>query len=234
MWILPDISGLANGICMLVSDIDDSTHLLRVSANEVEDLAEPEDLFGIDLEYKTVTAGSTASGIIIQITERSIQAFMPGQMVPYVHHFDGRVRSVYIDGHHAAVLLAVECDGEIALCYGQYSVTDGQISPSGFSKNHARLLPDTEPSCLFLHEISGHMYAFVGTVDSRLTVFDVSCAQGLLQRLQWTFGGDFAVCESMVMLWRKVYVETDDQFLLLCGLRNGSLQSLSFRTDHPR
>jgi len=231
MWILPDISGTGSGTCLLMTYLDNTTTIIRIANDDSGDigiLSEPDEVFGIETDSRTFAAGSTSTGTstgaIVQVTGRSLRAFAPGNAVPIVRRFENeRVTLACIRSE--AILVATDQGGQLCLHYGEIKVSSGQILLDWADES---LILDAEASCLSLQAIEGTEYAFVGDADGKLHVLVASSTDGLTRELIHDLEGEFAICESVILLREESQAGSRGQYLLLCGLRNGSLQTFLF------
>ena len=222
-WVLPDVSGSEASFCVLLTHPDDTTLLLRVE-NDCSDGSRVEALCGIDNDLTTIAAGSTLSGIIVQITRCSLRAILPGLDISFVSHLENeRIVLASVEGRISAALMAIEKESCFRLRYGSFSTNDLQIT-FDVARELDSFPLDSEPSCLFLQAFNTKIYAFLGTVDRLIQVFEVDFRSR--PRLMFTqpLDGDGAVCESIGVLRRELPTTGQYQDVLLCGLRNGSLQ----------
>ena len=232
-WILPDLSGSGTAIYILIAySRDDPTVVLRVGhdGGEPEDIHEPEALYGIDIDSMTLAACSTITGIVIQITERSLQAFVPSQGPPLVRRLDETIKLAYVEGRSSAILMATASN---RLYYGSLTIDQGALrfdvaEESGVAKP---IYLTSEPSCVYLETINQKIYAFVGTASGQLHVFIAHCTVGLQLILTYDFQGDVAICDSVAVIYRETHAIGRSGVLILCGLRNGSLETFSFRPE---
>ena len=82
------------------------------------------------------------------------------------------------------------------------------------------------PSCTSLQEFQGNVYAFVGTIAGSLQVFcRNSSGSSLHMAFEHEFQDDFGICDSIAM------VVDEGSAWLVCGLRNGTCQTLSVSTE---
>jgi len=226
LWILPDISGTNSGVCLLLSYLDDTAMLLQIPNGASNEILELEDLFGIQADSRTFAAGSTSTGYIVQVTAHSVRVFEPGHNVSVVRPFE-KQRVILACVRSEAILIATDNDGDLCLTYAELQGLSGHISLGWVDKP---FLMHAEPSCLSLQAIKGVKYAFVGDTGGKLLVFMVSLTGGLTRKLTYDFEEEFSICESVTLLRHESQAGSGDRYLLLCGLRNGSLET--FLLDH--
>ena len=231
-WVLPDVAGSKACICVLLTHPDDTTFLLRVE-NDCSDGSKVEALCGIDNGLTTIAAGSTLSGIIIQITRCSLRAIIPGLDSPFLSLFEKeRIVLACIEGRISAALMAIEKDSCFRLRYGTFSITDLQITFDAAAELDSLPL-DSEPSCVFLQALNTKVHAFIGTNDRLLQVYEVDSRSRPSLIFTHQFDGDGAICESIGVICRVLHTTGQLQYLVLCGLRNGSLQIFNLLFEDP-
>lgn len=231
MWILPHFTGT---LILLTDPI--RSHLLWLSdrdgeVREVSDKAANDEL-GLDLRIRTIAAGSTREGVLIQITERSIYIKLLQRDLSLIKNQEDKnqIIAACVHGGISAMLTAVRKDTEVYLNLEAVSVNETGISVTVVGNPES--LP-CEPSCISLQAIGFQLYAFVGLLTGSIKIFRCDVKRGLISLTAYEFDGEFAVCDSVVMI-SKTQEKTDDtELLVLCGLRNGSLEifQLVLRSD---
>ncbi|MCJ1249735.1 hypothetical protein MMC30_006961 [Trapelia coarctata] len=229
LWILPDISGTNSGVCLLTTWLDDTAMLLQIPNGPSSEILELEDLFGIQTDSKTFAAGTTSTGHIVQVTAHSLRVFEPGHSVSVVRPFENE-RVILACIWSEAILIATERNGDLCLRYVELKVLSGQVS---LGRASGPILMQAEPSCLSIQLIEGVKYAFIGDNTGKLHVFVASSTDGLTRKLTFDFDEEFAICDSVTLLRQESQVGSGDHYVLLCGLRNGSLQTFLFDPHLP-
>ena len=224
LWILPDISGTKSGICLLITCLDDTTMLLQIPNSDSVEVPELEDLFGIETDWRTFAAGSTSTGLVVQVTAHSLRVFEPGHSASIVYLFKDE-RVILACTRSEAILVATDHNGELRLRYAELQISSAHISLDWAERQY---LMQTEPSCLSLQVIEGVTYAFVGDSDGKLLLFVASSRDGMSRIFTYNFEKEFAICESVTLLRQDPQDGSRDRYLLLCGLRNGSLETFLF------
>lgn len=232
MWVLPDVSDTVHSVCILMAEPDNTSSLLRVRSDPGgdTDVVPVEELCGIDLESSTLAAGSTVSGIIIQITKHSLRAFNPIIRCQLVYHFDGEVTKLgYVEGHSSAILIATVSD---ILHYAELEIRNQSLylnSTIG-TQNHFQL--PAESSCIFLLKTTKLTYAFVGTATRQLHVFTVSFGNGFNLVATHNFTQEFEICDSIAVISGEFGTLSQIRLVILCGLRNGSIHTLFMNIEN--
>ena len=220
MWILPNIN--QTGVQILLTYSNGKSILLNHELESLELSAEG----GIDTETMTLAATTTVSGIAIQITETSVRARVPRNGAKFQPVMpNSHIISACIDARSSLFLIATrETDGTF-ISSGHLLVNEQ--GGGKLDKGEPEQLP-SEPTCMFMHNTDGHLFAFVGTPDQKLFLFEVNEDQSFTPKSQHIFDGDMAICESIAVLRDPSNGETSEQLLVFCGLRNGSLSLLRF------
>ena len=218
MWILPDMSG--SGLFILITD-PRRTVLFFVAAMDGDVTEISQDKTSIDLEARTLSAGSTREGLTIQITDHSIHAFPPFPAEAFEQNFqEEKIVAACVQGSIPAILIVIRKRDSLYLQGGIISLSGTGISLSGFG-GPVRL--SSESSSLSIQALGHQLYAFVATLDGRLQIYRTIQGQPLIPFIQHTFEGDFAICDSIAMISRSSNGGSQEDFAILCGLRNGSL-----------
>ncbi|MCJ1431631.1 hypothetical protein MMC27_000986 [Xylographa pallens] len=228
MWILPDVSGSSSSTCVLMTDPEDMTTLLRIQndGSSAEEIVDLEDLCGIDVDSVTLAAGSTLANLVIQITKRSIRALSPTLGCRFIHTFETvTVKLAHIEGQSSAVLVATDNN---FLHYGEFFIRDREMVLSWEDDPFSPFSLSSEASCVYLVKVEQRMFAFVGTTDGQLHVFSVDRKMGFVLILTHRFHDDFAICDSIAVIARDTENITKPLMAVVCGLRNGSIHNFFF------
>ncbi|MCJ1378693.1 hypothetical protein MMC17_001792 [Xylographa soralifera] len=228
MWILPDVSGSPNSTCVLMTDPEDMTTLLRIQNNgsSAEEIVDFEDLCGIDLDSVTLAAGSTLANIVIQITKRSMRALSPTLGSRFIHTFEREtIKLAHIEGQSSAVLVATNNN---FLHYGEFFITNREIALSWEADQNSPFSLSSEASCVYLVKVEQYMFAFVGTTAGQLHLFSVGLETGFLLILTRDFHEEFGICDSIAVIARDSETKAWPLMAVVCGLRNGSVHSFFF------
>ena len=222
MWILP----AATGTLVLLTDPSRTYGLLvDVNDGEVKDVSDElcEGDSGLDIHARTLAAASTANKIVVQITEHSIRAILPESDRPFRQSLeeDTKILAGYIQESASLILVAVSGVDSIylsvrSLCYDGTEITLSHIGePVPLS---------SIPSCISLQIVGSQVFALIGTVTGSIQLFQGNSDRQLCPLLDHRFEGDFAICDSVAVLAKHVEGTQHNQILILCGLRNGTLQ----------
>jgi hypothetical protein len=250
LWVIPNLK--TEGFYLLVSDPESSDTLDYQWANEDADFTElglPQFLQG---DFATICAGRVCNGRVLQVTPGAIKALIP-RLRPELPS-DGRDDSIPLYDMYVQCYLPITIEAEENTCFIKASieprtstvlvVASTMIGHHLMAYNATGTCPDlaldriceggdtelsSEPTCLLLRCIrSMETYAFVGTVDEYLHLYLVDEESGRFQLLQsLKLEGDYAICESLIVV--KPKGGPDDQYVLLCGLRDGTLQVILWK-----
>ncbi|KAL9119385.1 MAG: hypothetical protein Q9187_004062 [Circinaria calcarea] len=222
MWILPHVTGT---LILLTDPIRSHLLLLSASDGEIREISDKvaSDELGLDLQVRTIAAGNTEEGLIIQITEQSIQIKLPQQDLASVkgHGHGIRIIAGCVHGGIPAMLTVVRKDTDVHLCLEAVLVNETGISLT--TVGNPELLP-CEPSCISLQAVGFHLYALVGLLTGSIEIFRCDPKAGLTSLIAHDFEGEFAVCDSVVLISKTQEIKDHTELLVLCGLRNGSLE----------
>lgn len=222
IWALDDVSG--NGVLMLLSHPAHTSLWHMNSEGAIVDFTESDEL-RLDFHARTMAAGVTADGLIIQVTERSIIcALSQPNAEPFYQKADISAACVQIceDEHPSAVLLMVlRQENGLHLHLGRFE-SDGLLityRPMGSPKPLM-----SEPSFITLKQIGDTYLAFIGTLEAIIQIYRGSSTSGLSFAYTYSFEGQVAICDSVAILEGSAGLGSEA--LLVCGLRNGSIEIL--------
>lgn len=212
------------------------TSLLFMPVEQEPALVEDSSL---GLGTKTIFASITASYKLIQVTDYSIilsRVSQPddkdGKSFQYqgVHSVESFTPSesssrfmcacIHNDRSESMLLVAIQREGQFFL---QAAKTVERYEPIG-----KEVMLDSQPCSMHLYDISNILLAFVATVDCRIQIFLMEQQGPVLSTARpYTFlPGPFAICDSIAIMTSGVETDTVSRLLVVCGLRNGSIQTL--------
>ena len=221
MWALHDSSG--KNIHILISSPTDTTPLL-LRSDEAE-LPDAEPPVEITSDARTIAAGLTTDGCIVQVTPKTIVVVSP---------LDRR-RRLFKDFEvdfvtSASILTSDTCGCVLLTTTKKDSANHIQCHQVRTDSDVMYLQPFGDPvemsaevSCSSLLEIHGKICAFVGTSTGLLLVLGRNDRIGpsLQMTFKHEFEGDFALCDTIAS------ITDQDQDWLVCGLRNGVCKTFS-------
>ena len=233
IWAL-DHHSEASTYLLLAHPTTSSILLITSKGTELE-LEQLEESFGIDLDARTIAAGVTANGLVIQVTGNSINATSPTGHPP---QFQSQCHEEHIvaasiervKGKESVVLTAVRNNQSCHLHYGYFTSDDSRTILKQLGD--PILLP-SEPSCILIQGIWDQLFAFVATTEGKLLIFCADAGSSLSQVDGLAFGGPFAVCESIAVLTLRRDPVHISECILVCGLRNGTLQTIYLKRPVP-
>ena len=211
LWALP-----VDKIVILVTDPERS-YVFELSP-DTDDSGGVSDVdlaakLGLDVGSRTVAAGRTVNGHIIQILERSIRISTANGRPSLIKELQENmiITAASIEGLIPCILIAVRFGDEYFL---QLLVVDRLSLIIRF-----QISLSSEPSCILLQAVGDQLCAFVGSPDGFIRVFQTDGTQ----LSEHHFDGEFAICDSIGLISKTA---DEGNNLVLCGLRNGSLQIL--------
>ena len=222
IWALHDSSG--NGIHVLITSPTSTEYQLLTNSGG-GDLPDADQQPDIILSTRTVAAGLTNEGCIVQITAATFVVTSSSNQRRHlaVNLQDESVTSasVLTSVSYGCILLTtmkrksgdfLQCS---RICSDSKNITLQQLGrPMELS---------AEPSCSLLQEVQGNVLAFVGLSTGSLQIFGAHSANETTFQLvfEYKFEGDFAICDSIAT------VLDGCSAWVLCGLRNGVCQTFS-------
>ena len=219
MWVF-----ILNGRALLLVTDPERSYVLEFDDDRfdsIKDAADEESTteHGLNVEARTITAGSTAHGQIVQITERSIRISAGRARPPLIENLgEGMmITAASIEGIIPALLIVVRYDNQFSL-----RLIDGNRLAL---ETESQILLSCEPSCVLVRAIGDYLYVFVGLLNGLLQVFQVDGGD-LSLSFQHRFEGEFAICDSIGLISKTTKLTDAVGDLVLCGLRNGSLHIL--------
>lgn len=207
----------------------------------------------LNLSVRTIFAGITARGQLVQVTESSI--ILSTFSLPHLVH----VKKEYADGNEAKER-RFEYQGVIpqytfhipnpltrimAACIhneGKESIFLAAVQRDGkfyiqLANIDTKYEPRGEPwllgsqsSCIHLHKAPHALLALVATVDGKIQLFIVGERDPTpLEACSYTFSvSPFAICDSIAIITTTTEETPLPQHLIVCGLRNGLIQTLHY------
>lgn len=219
VWVL---NGFTKGGGFILLSYPTQTLLRQI--DETKDDVVENDYTNIDFDAGTVAAGATKDGLIIQVTRNSLRASFYGPDVePFQQQTNVMAACVRVreDDSIALLLLAYLSDNVHFLNLSKFELNGGAIT---YHRIGVPLqLPD-QPTFVSIERVGLDYFAFVGTVSAALLVYRIQLRSGLSPVLDYQFKGTVAVCDSVAVLGSQS--ARARRHLILCGLRNGSLEVL--------
>lgn len=221
----------AGGMFCLISD-PESSSLIFIPAEGTEELSTlTEAQSGLNLDAQTLAAGSTADGLLIQVTGVTVSLTVLGNEAQrFTARWKGleeRVISASVSSDLGAFVVAVRTYKNIRIEVHKARIDENGIRCDMVGKP---LVVPYEPICFAIEEVNGIFHLFAGTVEGKLLTFEIDNQRGLrlLYKIDLPFeqGGLFdgeasPACESIRTVSTTKHGEP--KFTLFCGLRSGIL-----------
>lgn len=234
LWAMPVRSH--NGIYLMISrPTETDLILLRSSienpqktpqaASEVEEL---------NLNERTIAAGSTAEGFLVQVTPSSINAIAQEHgILPLAWHFEEAsitaASFLTIPSRTTVLLIVLRKYNDFYLHHGHFGSQGGRIV---FEELGEPVRLQSEASSLALYWVENRILAFVGTLAATLQIYAANAGSSLSSYFEYSFDDPFSICDSLAVLITKIQAvgcgEVEDGQLVVCGLRNGTVRTLWF------
>ncbi|KAL8726238.1 MAG: hypothetical protein Q9181_006131 [Wetmoreana brouardii] len=231
MWALADRS--KTGIYLMVAHPMDTELILLPSSDDrdPQSLSEIEEL---DLDVRTVAAGTTADGFLIQVTQSSINAIAQEHgVLPFTSKIEGAAITaasfLTIPARTTVLLMVMRKQDGFYLHHGHFGQQNGRIA---FEELGEPTLLRSQASCISIQWVDDRMIAFVGTLAGTLQSYTAEAGSSFTLCYEHKFEGQFSTCDSMAMITSEEgAAATTEGRLIVCGLRNGTIQTLFFHTD---
>ncbi|KAK4506147.1 hypothetical protein PRZ48_004112 [Zasmidium cellare] len=219
MWAIPN--RLGSVIVVLSSPM--GTRLLRIDG-DCEDLFEIDDLTAFDLNKSTILAGNTASGQLVQVTRHGfcVSSDIQGNFEDTQRmacEGDSIVTAAAIVYEANVLVLAQENEGTFEVrCYSVSSDNEPDI------QLRASVAVECQVLSLAAAQIGEALLVAASLADGSLTVifFSGTSPKSHTQVLPHTTDAP-SICDHVVLLQSSNSDVRTDDFLLVCGLRDGRI-----------
>lgn len=224
LWVLdhPDGSNF-----VLIS-YPTQTSLLRIRQDAETIDSVDSTYYHLDYDTMTIAVGMSMKGLIVQVTRNSVLVTMAKAEARSFYHeaniLVAHVGSIRGNDSELALFMAVQ-EGDIIRLHL------GCLGTSGYNPIGPATTAASDPVSLHLAYIGDEYCAFVGTVGSTLQVWRVDPQCGLTAAFVYEFDGDFSICASIAVLTTQL--DTDTENLVVCGLRNGAVDLLTWDFSWP-
>lgn len=218
VFVLPELGVAAQGIYMMITELVGST-LLYISATGDEARVVEEEESGLDLKAETITAGVTAGGILMHVTENEIRMTrMKEGEKPGLHYAEPRIIAASIClGDSVAFAMRDDATGTVVV-----EVREVDVGCDTLTLNEPIVGPLTlkwEPVSIAAEYICERLWLFMGTTDGRLMITSSDRLDNWMEVAVKPPGEDDAnVVESIKVVKPHTF---DSQIIVLCGLRCG-------------
>ena len=230
IWALPDRSNI--GVYLMVGRPMDTQLILLPSAND-QDPQVAKDVEELDLEVRTIAVGSTAEGFIIQVTQASINAIAQEHgILPFTSKLTDAVITaacfLTIPTRATVLVTVVRKGDEFYLHHGYFGSQNNKIN---FAELGEPILLRSEASALSLQWIQDRIVAFVGTLAGTLQSYMADPGSSFAPYFEYSFDKDTGLCDSLAMITVEKDKDMNAKHVLVCGLRNGTVETLIFRAN---
>ena len=227
LWALSD--ACEDGLYILVSTPSESM-VFRIWDDEVEMCVDSEFI----TDQPTIASASTEDGRILQISQRNIALFTP--------EVGGLVRSKLLSTSNSSderhILAAMDLDnGRFAtVTRGRDHLTLELKSLEGLFKvadlDGAKTMLDlrAEPTALTVAKVFDAVCIILGDSAGTLHIYHFdrhTLGRASVHQLPAASQSNPSICESMTVLSS----DSGEDFILLCGLRNGEVRGLNFTLE---
>ncbi|KAL9000432.1 MAG: hypothetical protein Q9169_000949 [Polycauliona sp. 2 TL-2023] len=188
----------------------------------------------LNLHERTIAAGSTSEGYLVQVTPSSINATAQEHgILPWAWHPKGAsittASFLTIPGKTTLLLIVLYRQGGFYLHYGHFGSQGGQIN---FEALGEQIRLPSEASAVVLQWVGTRIIAFVGTLAATVQVYTAIAGSSLALDFEYSFDDPSSICDSLTILTAKIQdvlrTESKDGQLVVCGLRNGTVGTLCF------
>ncbi|KAI4197187.1 MAG: hypothetical protein LQ350_006075 [Teloschistes chrysophthalmus] len=234
MWPLPVRSN--TGVYLMVA-YPTNTELILLPSSSNEEPRALSEYEGLDLDVRSIAAGSTADGFLIQVTETSINAIAQERGIPPCSSkIDCIVITkacfLTIPARTTVLLFVIRQEDGFYLHHGHFGLREGRIA---FEVLGEPVPLQSEVSSVAMQWIDGQIVAFVGTLAGTVQTYIDHSGSNFVPDYVYQFEGQMPVCDSLATTtFVKTSDESSDGHLLVCGLRDGTVQSLFFNHDRSR
>ncbi|KAL8636433.1 MAG: hypothetical protein Q9228_006169 [Teloschistes exilis] len=231
IWPLPVRSN--TGVYLMVA-YPTNTELILLPSSSNEEPRALSEYEGLDLDVRSIAAGSTADGFLIQVTETSINAIAQEHGIPPCSSkIDCIVITkacfLTIPARTTVLLFVIRQEDGFYLHHGHFGLREGRIA---FEVLGEPVPLQSEVSSVAMQWIDGQIVAFVGTLAGTVQTYIDHSGSSFVPDYVYQFEGQMPVCDSLATTtFVKTSDESSDGHLIVCGLRDGTVQSLIFHHD---
>lgn len=211
--------------------------LIRIGEDEtgdtVVDTAFDDTSCGLDFEYTTVTAASLSNRYIMQATPCAVRVLdLSSASLPQIAvretSSDETIVAASVCMHLSAIFVAIRRGSGITL--RSLRISDGPGDAALHEFGEPRPL-STEITCLAVLRIQDKSYVLVGLTSGSVRLMNVDAIHGLVPESEHEISAPSSesapsVCESAIILQSAPVSGARTNFLIVCGLRNGTLRTI--------
>lgn len=182
---------------------------------------------GIARNQETISACILSDRFSIQITHADAQILIrPALTLSDKLDFPASILLAAVKHGFPFIAIALKSDGKTYLQVTPIS-KDGTFEEQ--KGQYSRHVLGTDPTCIELLSLDGRTYILIGTLDSKISMFEVSHEYVISTVLQSSLdvssaGSSRTLCE------RAVILTSSDDHILVCATRDGLLLSRSVRS----
>ncbi|KKZ67500.1 hypothetical protein EMCG_06818 [[Emmonsia] crescens] len=214
---------LSSSVISIPVDADDDLYVMN------------EEDTGLDLDTQTIAAGSSREGVVIQVTDLSINlSVLENTALRYSTRCQNpteRIVTAAVNGSLSLFAVAVRTAADIQVHLRRVEINGGSLQ----CPTVGQPMPlACEPVSLSMELIFSHPVLFIGTAEGKLLAARIDSTQGLVPLLEQNIllspGNDEStVCESFTVI--TVPKRGRTKTTLFCGLRSGNMVSFDVRLD---
>ncbi|KAJ9404513.1 hypothetical protein DTO045G8_7735 [Paecilomyces variotii] len=227
IWTMSD--NVEGGTYLLASDPVSSTLLYLPTDTGEEIYAMDESQSGLDFSAHTLAGGCTPSGVIIQVTNHSINLTSPRtELLDHCFRYESHesVITAAVSGRLSLIATAIRVNDNVFVHLGKASSSSTALT---LERVGEPLLFPHEPISLLIQSLGPYSLVFVGTANGKVIVYRVEENHAVL----WS-EHDIVLTEEIEAskaIESLVMVSSDDggkeaRCTLFCGLRSGILVPL--------
>ena len=137
---------------------------------------------------------------------------------------EGLVASIVTARSHHYLAVALRKDSGFTLCFG---LLERKLNPFQIQSALA-----AQPTSISMHIGCERTLIVVANAQGAIEIFAATqneVSDELHKIIQWRFSNSFEICDSLAVLNLDESKERFEGLLIICGLRNGQLQTLKFQ-----
>lgn len=224
IWTMQD--NIDGGTYLLTSDPVSSTLLYLPTDTGEEIYAIDESESGLNFSAQTLASGCTPSGVIIQVTDGSINLASPREPTSNLSfRFDvgQNVLAAAVHGASSLFATAVRSNDEVRIHLGRVLSSDGGLQIQDVGQP---ISISYEPISLSIERFDSTGFIFVGTSRGKLVIYHIEeerIAPSAEYGIELEEGDDVSkAIESLARVNTAKY-NKPEKSTLFCGLRSGAL-----------
>ncbi|KAL4891626.1 mono-functional DNA-alkylating methyl methanesulfonate N-term-domain-containing protein [Aspergillus ambiguus] len=230
IWTMPDDSN--GGVFVLTSD-PVSSMLLHLPSDFGEEICAIDEAdVGLDFGTQTLAAG-WGSGVVIQVTDRSIRLGSTSETVSSsrLDFEPGRyITAASVDQSASLIIVyATRVQHEMHLNFKRVNISDNSPQLLDICQP---LSIQYEPVCISVEVLDAGVFVFLGTGNGRLLVYHIAELVTLVSDITVDVDEeDISKAIDSIAMIRAGQEQSVAKWILLCGLRSGILVSYEVSWD---